>query len=598
MKLRTLAKHTLCLHKFVSKKMSKSANTLFFRKKPLLRVLLVVIFCLGLLFSHCARIVAPTGGPKDTIPPELLTVTPPDSTLHFDAQEIVFEFNEFIQLKNLRKQMIISPTPKRNPEINYKLNTLTVDWINKDSLSPNTTYIVNLGNSVVDLNEGNVYKDFRYVFSTGDHLDSLEIHGRVIDARTGLPDSTGIVMLYNTLKDSVVYQDKPLYYVRCKGDGSFVFQNLPPGKFKIFALVDENGDLKYNGGEEAIAFLKNPIQLDTVESGYLLSLFHEHEPEEEEKKGGEKKKKGKLTFQTSLSSQMQDLKKPFVFSFNHPLKSLNKKAIRLQEDTTHQPVSFEMKFDSTFSKDLKVSVDSAGNRDTTILRDTAVNQVELYYDWKEEKKYRLLIDSAFAVDTLDSAYAKKDTIEFTTKAKSDYGRLILKFDTTNIYKSKNKDTLPIQTAPAIEDSSVSDTMNLPTPSQTDSSLVAVADTSVTDSSLPDSSRLIAAETPAATEQRDTSYQLVIELYKEDKMIYSAPLKGDTWKKAYLKPGEYKIRVVMDVNKNGKWDRGCYFCKEKKQPEKVYSLPHAYNVKANWDNENDDLKIKFETGRLK
>ena len=576
---------------------------------------LLILFCLGSMFSHCARVVAPSGGPKDTLPPVLLSSTPPDSTLHYDADKITFIFNEFIKLKDLQKQMIISPTPKRKPEINYKLDNLTVDWFSKDSLSPNTTYIINLGNAIVDVNEGNALEGFRYVFSTGDHLDSLEISGRVIDSRTGLPDSTAIVMLYSTIEDSIVRKEKPVYYVRCDGGGHFRFQNLPVDTFKIFALQDENGDLKYIGNEK-IAYKKNPIQLDSSQSGYLLPLFYAEKPKEENEKKENKKdnKKDTLRYATSLSGKTKDLKQPLVFTFNHPLKTLKESAITLQEDTTYKDVPFKIKRDTTFSEELKIDVDSSMNRDTTILKDTAVYQIELHYNWKANTPYRLILDSTFAIDTLDSVYHNIDTLDFKTKAKSDYGTLILQFDKSSLYQT-NINTSRQESA-TIKDQLSTDSLP-PNDSMrhVKDSLIATTDSLSLDS-LPKADSLtrkdslskvdsLSTEQPTSTDSlianhphsaEDTSFQLLIELYKNDEMIYSSPLEGDTWKKPYLEPGEYKIRVVKDVNKNGKWDRGCYFCKEKRQPEKVYSFPDAFKVRANWENANQKLKIKFARGK--
>lgn len=502
-------------------------------------ILLLSAFFLSLLLPRCAQIVAPTGGPKDTLPPVLLNATPPDSTLNFTQRTITFNFDEFIQLKDLQKQMIVSPNPKSSPEVKSKLRTLTIRWPDNDTLKPNTTYIVNLGNAIEDINEGNVLKGFRYVFSTGDYLDSLEIFGKVVDARTGLPDSTALVMLYTKFKDSVVSKEKPLYYTRCLGDGSFRFRNLPHDTFKIFALKDENGDLEYSDSTEAIAFLKNPLVLDSTRSGLIMALFKEketvkganaEESTENSSSGSENKKKRKLTYQTSLSSDKQDLKKPLTLTFNAPLKSFDSSAIILQEDSTHRAVSYHF------------------------IKDTAKNKISLDYNWKEDMPYRLLLDSAFATDTSGLAYAKKDTLNFSSKSKSDYGTLILHF---------KLESPPIKT----DSLQITDTTGLQ----------------------PDTTILKEQASPKDT----AAWQLVIELYKNKELIYSSPLKGDTWEKAYLDPGDYKVQVVKDVNFNGKWDRGCYYCEKQRQPEEVFSLPQKFTIRANWKNDFPDLEVKFE-----
>ncbi len=565
---------------------------------------LLLLLVLGLLLPRCAQIVAPTGGPKDTLPPVLLSATPPDSTLHFNAETITFNFNEFIQLQDLQQQMIIAPNPDRKPEVQAKLRTLSITWPENDTLKPNTTYIINMGNAIQDINEGNPIKGFRYVFSTGSYLDSLEIRGKVIQARTGLPDSTALVMLYTDSYDSVVTKQKPVYYTRCMGDGSFRFQNLPHDTFKVFALIDGNGDLQYGDSTETIAFLKDPLVLDSIQSGLVLSLFKEKEtiekaptaaaPPPSEKN---KEKKKELTFRTSLEGGQQDLMQPLEFVFSAPLQSLDTGAIRLQEDTTYRTVAFQF-----------------GDKDT--LKST----VNLLYNWKENTPYRLLLDSAFVIDTSGTAYAKKDTLQFTSKSKSDYGTLILHFNLNSLKNgdSISRDTvspvtsnLPADTTAISQvDSIVSDSSHFATDRlPADTTGISQVDSIASDSSHPATERLQPAAAPDSLKSLlpamnqtgmtgDTgTYQLVIELYRNDEMIYSAPLKGDTWTKAYLNPGEYSVRVVKDRNLNGKWDRGCYYCEKQKQPEQVYSIPETFTIRANWENDLPALNIKFEKSAI-
>lgn len=470
-----------------------------------LPVYLFVIVLIALAFSRCAQIVAPTGGPKDTLPPYLVNATPPDSSLHFKSKKIVLDFDEFIQLQDLQKQLIIAPNPKRQPQIRSKLRTLTISWEN-DTLKPNTTYTINMGNAIEDIDEGNPLKGFRYVFSTGDYLDSLEIGGEIRDARTGMPDSTMAVMLYYDLTDSVVTKEKPVYYARTTGDGSFLFRNLPHGTFKLFALKDANGDLQYNDSTEAIAFIAAPLKLDSNIRGINLFDFLEKEnvpaaakaaPAAAPSKEKGKPKVKKLTVHVQLNNGEQDLNKPLLLGFDAPLKSVDSTGITLQEDSAYHPVTFGF------------------------TEDTSRKAVRLSYHWKEHTPYRLILDSAFARDTSGVALSKTDTLKFSTKSLSDYGTLTLHFDT-----------------------------------------------------------------------KDTAHY-VVQLFQNDEMLQSAPLGDGSWKTDYLNPGDYQIRVLKDDNRNGRWDRGCYFCKEKRQPEEVYSLKQKFTVKANWDNDFPNLKFNFE-----
>lgn len=503
-----------------------------------------------MMLSHCAQIVAPTGGPKDTLPPVLITASPPDSTLHFHSEEIVMEFNEFIQLQDLQSQLIIAPNPDRRPQIRAKLRTLTIEW--NDTLKPNTTYIINMGNAIEDINEGNPLKGFRYVFSTGSYLDSLEIHGKLVNARTGLPDSTAIVMLYTQMTDSVVSKEKPVYYARSTGDGSFMFQNLPHDTFKVFALDDANGNLQYRDSTEAIAFLGQPLILNSNKSGMDLYLFKEKEtvskPENEAAPNNNKKQE-KLTFSTSLKSGKQDLKEPLGLLFSKPLQKIDTSQIFLFEDTTFTPVSFQLE------------------------EDTSRKKITLVYTWKESKPYRLILDSAFATDTSGTTLAKKDTINFSTKSLSDYGSLTLHFDLPGQAQNVPQDSLEI------------------TAIKKDTSEKAIAVTDTAEAFEKDTATPQIADTSFRINNRASQY--VVQLFQNDEMIYSSPLKGNTWKKEFLDPGEYQVRILKDDNGNGKWDRGCYYCEEKRQPERVYSISQKFTIKANWDNDYPDLKFSFE-----
>src|SRR5690349_19334628 len=161
--------------------------------------LYTILFFSAILFISnylpgCANIIAPTGGPKDTLPPVLVSVNPKDSALNFTGKRVTFTFNEYVQLANQTENLVFSPTPTVTPQIDAKLRTITVRI--KDTLDPNTTYTIQFGNAISDINEGNVLRNFTYVFSTGNRLDSNTFRGKVLMAETGKVDSTLIVMLH------------------------------------------------------------------------------------------------------------------------------------------------------------------------------------------------------------------------------------------------------------------------------------------------------------------------------------------------------------------------------------------------------------------
>jgi len=158
----------------------------------------IVILVMAVGGSGCANIVPPSGGPRDSIPPLLLKTTPGDSTRNFKGNKITFTFDEFIDVDNPSENLLISPSPKSQPVVDHKLNTLTLKI--KDTLENNTTYTIQFGRTVKDFNEGNVLQNLVYTFSTGPYIDSLQLKGKVILAETGKIDTTLIVMLHTSAK--------------------------------------------------------------------------------------------------------------------------------------------------------------------------------------------------------------------------------------------------------------------------------------------------------------------------------------------------------------------------------------------------------------
>ncbi len=203
-----------------------------------------LLYVLAVANTGCGQIGMPTGGPKDSIPPRLMSASPKLKSTNVTGNKITLTFNEYVNLQEVQTNVLISPLPKKQPSIDYKLKTVTVKF--KDTLLPNTTYSINFGNAIVDNNEGNPLKDFVYVFSTGNQIDSFTLSGRVIIAETGKVDSTLMALLYRQTDDSAVQKRKPDYIARLSGDGSFTFVNLPAASFNLYALKDVDGGKTYN----------------------------------------------------------------------------------------------------------------------------------------------------------------------------------------------------------------------------------------------------------------------------------------------------------------------------------------------------------------
>src|SRR5579872_6529505 len=202
----------------------------------------LLLFPLSFLVG-CASIVPPTGGPRDTLPPVLVSSVPVEFSRHISSNKIVFKFDEFIDAKDIRGELVVNPVPKVDPITDGHLQTVTIKL--KDTLQPNTTYTLNFYKGIKDNNEGNILRNFTYVFSTGDKIDSGTFGGTVFLALTGKPDSSLVVVLHKNLEDSAVFKERPRYLTKVDSTGHFLFEHIQPGTYAVYAMKDEGGSHKY-----------------------------------------------------------------------------------------------------------------------------------------------------------------------------------------------------------------------------------------------------------------------------------------------------------------------------------------------------------------
>ena len=385
---------------------------------------LVILSAVLMQLNSCAVIVPPGGGPRDSIAPVLVSASPKDSTLNFKAKSIVLTFDEYVQLKDIFNNMIISPVAKTIPNVKSKLREVTVEI--KDTLEPNTTYSYDFGNSIQDVNENNPVKNFTYVFSTGDHLDTDSITGKVVMAEDGAIDSTLIVALYRDLSDTAVLKNSPRYYTRLDSLGHFAFHFLPKENYHLFAV--ENTYMKnYNDSTAAFAFLDSIVstQKDSVNNGITLYAFHAYAKETEGKrplqlsekqieKRKEQEAKKPLTVAINLQEGKQSLLQPMTLQFSKPLDTFRADLIQLT-DTSFTPVT-----------DFKIMPDST---------DTTNSRFVLQRNWDPDqgKEFDLILPVEVAKDSFNVQIAKADTVKFSVKTEHDYATIQLDFpdvDTT------------------------------------------------------------------------------------------------------------------------------------------------------------------------
>lgn len=389
----------------------------------------IIVFVAG---PGCANIVPPSGGPRDTLPPRIAQVDPPAETLHFNSKKIVFTFNEYVELDDVQKNLVITPLPKIMPDVSRKLKTATVKF--RDSLEPNTTYVLNFKNVIKDLNEGNKAKDMVYVVSTGNYFDSMQLSGRVKIANTNKPDSTLTIMLHDDLNDSAVVKKRPRYIAKLDTTGYFLFNYLKPGKYRLYAIKDESGAYMYTSKQQLFAFADSPVVIAPEPPTPILLLAYASEDEKkaegDDKAANKNDKEKRLKFATNLQGKQQDLLEPLIFTFEKTLKDF---------DTTKMAFTA----DSTFTT-------ATGN---TYTMDSTRKIVTMNMRWEEGKRYNLILQKDFASDSLNRQLLKPDTLIFTTKTRKDYGQAKITFKNLDISKKpvllvvqngKVKNAFPLQ----------------------------------------------------------------------------------------------------------------------------------------------------------
>lgn len=372
---------------------------------------LIALVIMGSVGAGCANIIPPSGGERDTLPPVLIMAVPRDSATQIKTRNITLTFDEFVNLKET-EQIIISPIPKNTPIYDYKLRNVTVRL--RDSLEANTTYSIDFGNSIRDVNEDNIAKNFRYVFSTGDKLDNNEYQGQVVVAETGKIDSTLIVILHADLSDSAIYRKQPRYFTRVNGKGQFSFQNLPDGRFNVYVLNGKNYSKTFDSTDlfafrtEVLTLPINEILPDDTLWAFVESAKPTAKKAEEQPNNSFRDDK-RLRYLSSAAGEPQDLQDKLTLTFNRKLFTIDTSKIAL--------------LDSNYR--------TVGNYTVSLSKDKRA--LFLTHDWKADNGYRLILDKESVADSLGVTLTKHDTVSLHTLKESAYGSLRFRFqnlDTT------------------------------------------------------------------------------------------------------------------------------------------------------------------------
>jgi hypothetical protein len=370
--------------------------------------LLICLTAMALIqIGGCANIVPPSGGPRDSIPPYAVYAKPKDSSTNIAPKEILISFNEYITTNALQEQLIVSPNIKNNPLVDQRLNMVRIRL--SDSLNANTTYSLQFGNALRDVNEGNIVQNYTYVFSTGNQIDTGKLFGKVQIAETGMVDSSLIAVLHPIDNDSAIFKDKPTYYSRINGQGVFEFKFLPATNFNIY-IVPNDYSKRYDDSTKLFAFLNSTVHPAKTKDSIQLYAF-EASPKKEKKLAtiagakNAKKQSPLLKYSSNLEGNEKDILSPLILNFETP--------IRLND-------SFTMRITDTnlVQQEGAVPAVNAQNK----------QQVVLNFPWESNTDYKLVLPQKSIKDSLSNFLVKADTLRFKTKPESSYGSSILRIN--------------------------------------------------------------------------------------------------------------------------------------------------------------------------
>ena len=531
-----------------------------------------ILFLLLFVCIGCAKKGSITGGLKDTIAPTLKISFPENFSTNFKGNQIKLTFDEYIKLKGLEKQLIVSPPMKNEPLIIPSSVTKYLTIQIKDTLQPNTTYSFNFGQSITDNNEGNPLNQFKYVFSTGPYIDSLALGGRVKDALDREVESFVSVMLYEVnekFRDSVVYTSPPRYITNTLDSlKTFRLENLKAGKYLLVAMKDRNNNNKFNPKTEKIGFHKQFITIpnDTV---YEIELFKEELPFKAYKPS--QVSGNKIAIGYDGKQDFSKSKPKIILKNNNQI--LESIVTQFPKKDSLQVWYKPIKADSLllnikkegYVNDFSVKIKNQ-KKDTLSINAVQTGILNMRDEFTLESSTPLVKIDKSKISIKDS---KTKITEFTPNYDDFNQKLVLNFP-KNTSEKYQIQLLPGALTDFFEKSNDTLTYKLETRSESDYGNLIV------------------------DFQNVKRFPIIIELTNEkgEILAYDYSEKNTKVEFNFLEPKDYILRVIYDDNKNKKWDSGNYL--EKRQAEEViYYSKVIKDVRANWnDNETFDLSIPY------
>lgn len=525
-----------------------------------------IYLCLLLIaLTGCAKRGTITGGPKDTLAPVITRSSPANMTTGFTGKQIRIDFNEFIKIKDVNKQLVISPPMNNAPDITPMGNASRYITIKlKDTLLPNTTYSFNFGQSITDNNEGNPYSQFKFIFSTGTYIDSLTLNGRIKDAYNKKPDNFITVMLYEaneTFNDSTVYKEKPRYVTNTLDSMvNYSLQNLKEGKYYLFALKDQSSNYKFDPKSDKIAFLKDPITIPT-DTVYQLELFKEQQP----------------------------------FKFIKPVQATSNRIITGYEGKVKPgDIKATVKNGSEDIRTLITKIPAKDSVQIWLPRNIKADSLTVALTHKDSiKNFNVRFKEMKAADSLTVAAAPSGNISFRDKFMLTPSTPIISIDESKISLC-DKDSVAVKYTMAYNEYEQKLEFDFPR-EESDKYTFTLLPGALKDFYEKENDTLTYTLSTSTKDQYGNlrislanvkRFPIILDILnaKGEPVITEYSTEQTKFVFDGIPADTYTIRITYDNNGNKEWDTGSYM--EKRQPEEVYYFPEPQKVLQNWDVDGD------------
>ncbi len=572
------------------------------------------------LTNGCANIGALNGGTKDTTPPRIVTArSTPNYQTNFKKQTVRLVFDEYITLTDVFTQVVVSPPLNERPVVESKDSRSVILTFGKDEiLRENATYTINFGTSVKDLNEGNVAKNLRFVFSTGNKIDSLSVVGKIVDAVSGQPVEGALLMLYDNFSDTVVRKIKPFYFAKTEKDGIARIENVKEGRFKAFALIDKDQNYLFNQDVERIGFPDSLLTISLANNAPTRFAPDTSSSIENIKNQGITPSIPKNTLpKDAVKNALKDTLSAPLETSNIKIRLFDpvKKSILLTKETDKYGVA-KLIYNQEPTK-MVINYDQIGQ---TVATEVSKDTFLVFYDVNQDASWNLMAKN----DTF-----KTDTIRVRTKGRVDFLKKAT-LDAINAPKSINKHptkpiiltfSYPLQSIDSQRIELLDSAKNkVPLSIKRDSTSprklqlnanwqegkrykLQILPTAVTDIyGLKNDTVAIDIRVQLKEEFGDLT--LKINKLDSTKNYICQVLSGDGRVETFfyidnkssfnkrietLQTDQYTIKIIEDTNKNRLWDTGDY--DKQTQPERIF-IKVAEGLRANWE-VDAEFDVQFE-----